>query len=48
MGSTVLDGAVVESQVMIGANSLVPPGKKLESGFYIWVHHAKKYVTQGF
>ncbi len=33
MGATVLDGAVVESDVMIGANSLVPMGKTLESGF---------------
>ena len=33
MGSTVMDGAVVEDDVIIGAGSLVPPGKKLESGF---------------
>ncbi len=33
MGVTVMDGAVVESQVIIGANSLVPPGKTLESGY---------------
>ena len=31
-GAIVLDGAVVESRVMIGAGSLVPPGKTLESG----------------
>ncbi len=33
MGSTVMDGAVVEDEVIIGAASLVPPGKRLESGF---------------
>lgn len=31
--SVVLDGAVIESQVMLAAGSLVPPGKVLESGF---------------
>ncbi|MGH8474900.1 MAG: gamma carbonic anhydrase family protein [Methylococcales bacterium] len=29
----VMDGAVVGGRVMIGAGSLVPPGKRLESGF---------------
>ena len=33
MGAIVLDGAVVEDEVMIGANTLVPPGKRLESGY---------------
>lgn len=33
MSTTVLDGAVVEDNVMIGAGSLVPPNKRLESGF---------------
>lgn len=33
MGSTVMDGAVVEDDVIIGAASLVPPGKRLQSGF---------------
>ena len=32
IGATVLDGAVVKDQVMIGAGSLVPPEKTLESG----------------
>ena len=32
MGAVVMDNAVVEDRVMIGANSLVPPGKRLESG----------------
>jgi len=33
MGSIVMDGAVVEDHVVIGANSLVPPGKTLASGY---------------
>ncbi|WP_041521989.1 gamma carbonic anhydrase family protein [Gilvimarinus agarilyticus] len=33
IGSTVLDGAVVEDDVVIGAGTLVPPGKRLKSGF---------------
>jgi len=32
MGSTVLDGAILEDKVMLGANSLVSPGKRLEGG----------------
>lgn len=36
MGATVLDGAVVEDEVMVAAGSLVPPGKVLESG-YLWM-----------
>jgi len=33
MGAVVLDNAVVEKHVLVGANSLVPPGKTLESGY---------------
>ena len=33
IGAIVLDDAVVESEVMIGAGALVPPGKRLASGF---------------
>lgn len=33
IGATILDGAVVEDEVVIGAGTLVPPGKRLESGF---------------
>ena len=33
MGSVILDGAIIETKVIVGANSLVPSGKKLESGF---------------
>ncbi len=36
MGSIILDNAVVESEVILGAGSVVPPGKKLTSG-YLWV-----------
>lgn len=32
IGSIVMDGAIVEDQVVIGANSLIAPGKKLLSG----------------
>jgi carbonic anhydrase/acetyltransferase-like protein (isoleucine patch superfamily) len=33
MGSIVMDDAVIHDRVMVGAGSLVPPGKVLESGF---------------
>ncbi|WP_277978474.1 gamma carbonic anhydrase family protein [Pantoea endophytica] len=33
MGSILLDGVIVEDDVMIGAGSLVPPNKRLESGY---------------
>lgn len=33
MGSVLMDGAVVESKVILGAGSLVPGGKRLESGY---------------
>lgn len=33
MGAIVLDGAIVETDTMIGAGSLVPPYKTLESGY---------------
>ena len=33
MGCIIMDGAIVPNDVVIGANSLVPPGKQLESGF---------------
>jgi carbonic anhydrase/acetyltransferase-like protein (isoleucine patch superfamily) len=32
MNSCVMDGVVVEADVMVAAGSLVPPGKRLESG----------------
>jgi carbonic anhydrase/acetyltransferase-like protein (isoleucine patch superfamily) len=33
MSSTILDGSVIEDRVVIGAGSLVPPNKWLESGY---------------
>ncbi len=33
MGSIVLDHAILEDKVMVGAGSLVPPGKVLRSGY---------------
>lgn len=32
-GAIVMDGAVIDSDVIVGANTLVPPGKHLESGY---------------
>jgi Carbonic anhydrases/acetyltransferases, isoleucine patch superfamily len=43
MGSILLDGVIVEEDVMIGAGSLVPPGKRLESG-YLYVGSPVKQV----
>lgn len=42
MGATVLDGAVLEDKVMLGANSLVAPNKRLESGYLYVGSPAKK------
>lgn len=33
MGAIVMDGAIVEDEVILGAGCLVPPGKRLESGY---------------
>ncbi|KJG35621.1 anhydrase [Photobacterium angustum] len=33
MGAIILDGAIIEDDVIIGAGSLVPPNKRLVSGF---------------
>lgn len=43
MGSTVMDGAIIEPYVILGANSLVPPGKHCEGGF-LWVGSPAKRV----
>lgn len=43
MGAIVMDKAVVEADVIIGAGSLVPPGKVLESG-YLYVGSPVKKV----
>ena len=36
MNACVMDGAVVEDEVILGAGSLVPPGKVLQAG-HLWV-----------
>ena len=43
MGSIIMDGAHVQTEVIIGAGSLVPPGKVLDSGF-LWVGSPVKKV----
>ncbi|PML96331.1 gamma carbonic anhydrase family protein [Vibrio breoganii] len=43
MSTTILDGAIIESDVFIGAGSLVPPNKTLESG-YLYVGRPVKQV----
>ncbi|MEX2600826.1 MAG: gamma carbonic anhydrase family protein [Balneolaceae bacterium] len=42
IGSVILDRAVIPSDVMIAAGSLVPPGKDLESGYLYMGSPAKK------
>ena len=42
MGSIVMDDAIVADRVMLGAGSLVPPGKTLESGFLYLGRPAEK------
>jgi carbonic anhydrase/acetyltransferase-like protein (isoleucine patch superfamily) len=43
MGAIIMDGAVVENDVFIGAGSLVPPNKTLVSG-YLYVGNPVKQV----
>jgi len=45
MGAIIMDGAVVESDVFIGAGSLVPPSKVLKSG-YLYVGNPVKQVRE--
>jgi len=42
MKSMIMDGAVVESEVIIGAGTVVPPGKTLESGYVYMGSPARK------
>eukprot|EP00919_Chromeraceae_sp_WS-2016_P075891 GHVR01179440.1.p1 GENE.GHVR01179440.1~~GHVR01179440.1.p1 ORF type:complete len:174 (+),score=31.05 GHVR01179440.1:35-556(+) len=42
MGATVLDDAIVEDDTIVGAGSLVPPGKRLTKG--LWVGRPAKRV----
>ncbi|MES9854035.1 MAG: gamma carbonic anhydrase family protein [Candidatus Thiodiazotropha sp. L084R] len=43
MDSTILDGAVLEEGVMLGAGSLVPQGRTLEGG-YLWLGRPARRV----
>lgn len=43
IGAIILDDAVLEDYVMLGAGALVPPGKKLEGG-YLYVGMPAKQV----
>lgn len=43
MGSKVLDGAIIEPEVIVGAGSLVSQGKVLESG-YLWLGSPAKKI----
>lgn len=43
MGAILLDGAIVEDDVIVGAGSLVPPNKVLQSG-YLYVGSPCKQV----
>ena len=42
MGSVLLDGSIIQSNVIIGAKSLVPSGKILESGYLYMGSPCKK------
>ena len=42
MGTIILDGAIIEDDVILGAGSLVPPGKTLEQGHLYVGSPAKK------
>jgi len=43
MGSTVLDGAIMEPHSMLGAGSVLPPGKQVASG-ELWVGNPARKV----
>lgn len=43
IGAIVNDGAVIEDDVILGAGALVPPGKRLESG-YVYVGNPVKQL----
>lgn len=45
MGAIVMDGAVLHDRVLLGAGSLVPPGKELEGG-YLWLGQPAKRVRE--
>lgn len=43
MGSTIMDGAIVEDEVILAAGALVPPGKRLQSGYLYVGSPAKQH-----
>jgi carbonic anhydrase/acetyltransferase-like protein (isoleucine patch superfamily) len=43
IGSIVMDGVCIESEVVLGAGSLVPPNKILEGG-YLWLGNPAKKI----
>ncbi|MCV6605055.1 MAG: gamma carbonic anhydrase family protein [Porticoccaceae bacterium] len=43
VGAVVMDGAVVPDETIVGAGCMVPPGKKLESG-YVYVGNPVKQL----
>lgn len=45
MGTVIMDGAIVNSEIIIGAGSLVPPHKHLESGF-LWMGNPVKKIRE--
>ena len=45
IGAIILDDAVLEDYVMLGAGSLVPPGKRLETG-YLYVGSPARQIRQ--
>ncbi len=49
IGTIVMDRVVIEPRVLVGAGSLVPPGKRLESGFLYHGNPVKQVrpLTQG-
>ena len=45
MGAIIMDGAIIESDVFIGAGALVPPNKTLISG-YLYVGNPVKQIRR--
>jgi carbonic anhydrase/acetyltransferase-like protein (isoleucine patch superfamily) len=43
IGAVILDGAVIRARAMVGAGTLVPPGKELDGGF-LWVGRPAKSI----
>lgn len=43
IAAQIMDGAIIRSRALVGAGSLVPPGKEIEGGF-LWVGRPAKKV----